>query len=95
MAVKVIILRQVPPDVANDLTPLLIELRQRALEQPGYISGETLLRVDHPEEQLVISTWDSLEHWEAWRNNPARAEIQNKVDEVIGSETLFQVYYQS
>lgn len=95
MSVKVIILRQVPVDTAPALTPLLIELRSYALKQPGYISGETLMRVDDPTENLVISTWSSLEHWNAWLSKPERAEIQAKVDQLLGAETLFQVYYQS
>ena len=95
MSVKVIILRHVPAETMEALTPLLIELRSWALKQPGYISGETLLRVDEPTENLVISTWDSLEHWNAWLANPDRAVIQAKVDQLLGSETLFQVYYQN
>lgn len=95
MAVKVIILRNVTPEAAHKITPLLIELRSHALKQPGYISGETLIRVDDPEEHLVISTWSSLEHWNDWLNNPEREEIQRRVDALLGTETLFQVYYQS
>jgi heme-degrading monooxygenase HmoA len=95
MSVKVIILRRVPVEIIEQLTPLLIELRSCALKQPGYISGETLIRVDDPSEHLVISTWDSQEHWNQWLQNPARAEIQARVDACLGQETLYQVYYQS
>ncbi len=94
MPVKVIILRHVPVEIIEQLTPLLIELRSCALTQPGYLSGETLIRVDDPREHLVISTWDSLEHWNQWLQSPARAEIQARVDACLGQETLYQVYYQ-
>jgi heme-degrading monooxygenase HmoA len=63
MAVKVIIRRTVPPDRVEDLQPLFVELRNRATRQPGYISGETLRRLDKPDEFLVISTWDSSDDW--------------------------------
>ena len=95
MSVKVIIVRHVPLEAAEDLTPLLLELRSHALKQPGYISGETLIRVDDPREHLVISTWDSLEHWNQWLKNPERSQVQGRVDELLGSETYFQVYFQS
>ncbi len=95
MAVKVIILRNVTPEAAHAITPLLLELRSHALKQPGYISGETLIRVDDPKEHLVISTWSSLEHWNDWLSNPERAEVQSRVDALLGTETFFQVYYQS
>lgn len=94
MAVKVIIVRHVPSEATEELTPLLLELRSQALKQPGYISGETLIRVDDAREHLVISTWDSLEHWNAWLINPERVQIQERVDVLLGAETYFQVYYQ-
>ena len=56
MAVKVVIRRIVPGDRVEDLEPLLRQLRTRATRQPGYISGETLRRLDKPDEFLVIST---------------------------------------
>lgn len=95
MSVKAIILRQVPVEIAEKVTPLLIDLRSCALKQPGYISGETLIRVDDPKEHLVISTWDSLEHWNQWLQSPERAEIQLRVDACLGEETFYQIYYQS
>lgn len=95
MSVKAIILRQVPVEITEKIKPLLLELRSCALKQPGYISGETLVRVDEPQEHLVISTWDSLEHWNQWLKSPERAEIQARVDACLESETLYQVYYQS
>ena len=95
MSIKVIILRRVPPEVTAKIIPLLIELRSRALEQPGYLSGETLVRGDDPQELLVISTWDSLEQWNHWLQNPLRAEIQGRVDAYLESETLYQVYQQT
>ena len=48
MAYKVFVKRIVPADRAADLMPLLLELRTHATNQPGYISGETLRRVDNP-----------------------------------------------
>ncbi len=44
------------------------------MQQPGYISGETLHAVDDPNHYLVISSWDSEAHWQAWFENPDAAE---------------------
>ncbi len=63
------------------------------MAQPGYISGETLINADDPQEVLVISTWDSLEHWDAWLASGERAALQAQVDAITGQETLYQVYY--
>ena len=74
------------------LSELLIELRSMANRQPGYISGETLRNVDDPSEYLVISTWKSLEAWEHWFANEKRAEMEGKVDALMGSSTIYKVF---
>lgn len=93
MAIKVILLRRVPADKAAEMKPLLHELRSLALAQPGYISGETLMNGDDPEEYLVISSWMSIEHWNAWFHNEARRKVQDRIDQLLGRPTLYQVYY--
>ena len=93
MVVKIIMLRRVPVDKANELKPLLMELRALALAQPGYVSGETLMNADDPEEYLVISTWTSIDDWEEWLRNPERQMVQRQIDGLLGRETLYQVYY--
>ena len=93
MVVKIIMLRRVPVDKANELKPLLMELRALALAQPGYVSGETLMNADDPEEYVVISTWTSIDDWEEWLRNPERQMVQRQIDGLLGRETLYQVYY--
>jgi heme oxygenase (mycobilin-producing) len=93
MAIKVILYRRVPVDKASKLRPLLGRLRALALTQPGYISGETLMNSEDPEEYLVLSTWMSEDDWNAWFHNEKRAELQQQVDDLLGRETLYQVYY--
>ncbi|RLB78881.1 MAG: antibiotic biosynthesis monooxygenase, partial [Deltaproteobacteria bacterium] len=60
--------------------------------QPGYISGETLRNIDDPEEYLVISTWQSLEDWQRWAKSEQRAEVQNKIDNLLGQKTEYSSY---
>ena len=74
------------------LSEMLVELRSIANRQAGYISGETLRNVNNPEEYVVISTWRSLEDWERWFANEKRAELEGKVDALIGSPTIYKIY---
>jgi heme-degrading monooxygenase HmoA len=92
MAVKIIIKRRVSKDKEANLLPLLVQLRALATAQPGYISGETLRSMQHPEEYLVISTWQSTEDWDKWLSSAQRAEIQDKVDSLLGQETIYDIY---
>jgi heme-degrading monooxygenase HmoA len=93
MAIKVIITRKVASGREKDLLPLLLELRSKAMEQKGYISGETLKGISDPDEFMVISTWASLENWNDWNSNPARKEIQDKVDAILEQKTMAKAYY--
>lgn len=92
MTVKIMIKRTVQDQNLSELTMLLKKLRALTLEQPGYISGETLIRIDKPDESLVISTWRSLEDWNSWVNNPKRNEVQNAIDKLLGQETEYAMY---
>ena len=94
MAVKILIKRSVPVKKAAKLLPLFQELRNLAMSQPGYISGETLQRIDNEntEEYIVISTWQSVENWRTWATSKARAEIQQQIDEALNEKTEYEVY---
>ena len=92
MAIKVIITRKVAKGKEKALLPLLMELRTKAMGQGGYISGETLKGVSDPDEFLVISTWNSLEDWRAWEQNPERQKLQDKIDGVLDAKTTAKAY---
>ena len=56
--VRVIIERRCRPGKEAELETLLVELRTRAMRQPGYISGETL-RGDTLRTVTPLSGWSS------------------------------------
>jgi len=92
MTVKIFIKRKVSLDNVLELTVLLKKLRSLTLSQSGYIYGETLKRVDKQDECMVISTWRSLDDWNAWVNDEQRMAIQSEIDLLLGEETDYAVY---
>ena len=92
MTVKIFIKRVVSSENVLALTLLLKKLRSLTLNQPGYIFGETLKRVDREDECMVISTWRSIDDWNTWLNNQERATIQSEIDLLLGLETDYSVY---
>jgi heme-degrading monooxygenase HmoA len=93
MSIKVILFRRVPLEKVNDLKPLLLEMRSLAMAQRGYISGETLMNQDDPEEYLVISSWTTKSRWDEWFANEERIELQDRIDDLLGRKTMYQIYY--
>jgi len=92
MSVKIVIKRYVPANKAEELSPLLRNLRALATKETAYLSGETLKRIDGRGEYLVISTWQTLGDWERWINNDQRKVIQAKIDMLLGEPTEYAVY---
>ena len=92
MAVKVFIKRVIPEDKVNGLLPLFRRLRNLAINQSGYISGETLRGIDNPGQFLVISTWQSIDNWREWVERPERIEIQNEIDSQLEEEPSYEIY---
>ena len=90
--IKVLLERTIKGKHVKEIIRLLRMMRVLAMQQPGYISGETLHAVDEPNQYLVISTWESLEHWQAWFTNPERQKLQAEVDGYMESPTRIRVF---
>ena len=90
--IRVYIKREVPQDKLEDLRVLINEMRGLTMGQPGYIAGETLKRVDKPGESLVVSKWQSIDYWNRWLQSEQRAAIQDKIDQLLGQETQYEIY---
>ncbi len=90
--VKVLLERTIRGKNVGEIVRLLRQMRVMANQQPGYISGETLHAVDDPNHYLVISTWESREHWEAWYHSPERRKLQEEIDSYLESPTHWRVF---
>jgi heme-degrading monooxygenase HmoA len=93
MAVKVFIKRRVSEEKAKEMVPLFRKMRSLAMNQNGYISGETLRNMNDPEEYIVISSWQSSEEWIAWLKSSQRQEVQNEIDALLGGQTQYEIYH--
>lgn len=92
MTAKIIIKRHVPENKTKELAPLLKQMRNACMNQPGYIFGETLKSYDDPSHFVVISTWESVEDWKRWASSSQRIEIQNQIDYLLGEQTEYGIY---
>lgn len=93
MAVKVIIKRSVPDDKSRGMVPLFRKMRSLAMNQEGYISGETLRNINNPEEFIVISSWQSSDVWIKWLKSTERQKIQAEIDALLGGQTQYEIYH--
>jgi len=93
MAIGVLIKRVTTRgDSAKVLLPHIVELRALAVRQPGYISGETFFNLDRSEECLVISRWITIEHWQQWKQDARRIELEGNLEKQFGTKTEYNFY---
>ena len=90
--IKIHIKRKVPEEKKEDFVLLINQLRSITTGNPGYITGETLKRLDKPGESLVVTKWQSVYYWNQWFQSKERSEIQDKIDQLLGEETQYEIY---
>ena len=90
--IKIHIKRKVPEEKKEDFVILINQLRSITMGKPGYITGETLKRVDKPGESLVVTKWQSVYYWNQWFQSKERSEIQDKIDQLLGEVTHYEIY---
>jgi quinol monooxygenase YgiN len=90
--IKVILERHCHPDKAAELENLLVDLRTKAVQQRGYVSGETLRSVDDPSYWLVISTWLDIDLWKAWETSAERREIASRLEPLLTAREKVSIF---
>jgi heme-degrading monooxygenase HmoA len=51
-----------------------------ARNQPGWIGGQLLLPLDHLDRRVIIGTWQTRAHWEAWHGDAAFAATRHRLE---------------
>ena len=92
MEVKVLIRRNYSEDSVVFLKPILEQLFKIVLEYGGYLSGETFVNCEKPEDHLIVSRWSSLERWQAYHRDERVKALCTEIDLIIGQSTTHLVY---
>ena len=81
--IKVIIERKIKTGKESEAWDLLHELRSKAIQQSGYVTGETLMGYADSSLWFAIGTWLEAENWQAWLNSPVRKTIVDREKALI------------
>ena len=92
MIAKIIIKRRFTKENRPQILSLLNKIRTIALEQPGYISGETLMQPDFPENMAVICTWQSMAEWSRWKDSDERKKYEEMLEIYQTRPTEYEEY---
>lgn len=92
MTVKVLIRRHFREGQGAEGLALLNELRNQAMNQPGHISGETLVNHYDDRSITVISTWQTIAEWIRWEESDQRAACEAKLEKLLEEKASFEIY---
>ena len=90
--IRIIIERRCKSGKEEELAKLLLELRTKAMRQPGYISSETLRSVDDPLLWLVVSTWVDVEAWRVWEAMPDRLDTGSRIEPLLATTRKVSIF---
>jgi heme-degrading monooxygenase HmoA len=92
MAVKILIKRKFKDGNMQAASRFLINTRTGAMKQPGYISSENLRSLDDRDEVVVVSMWETVEAWEAWKNSAERKAYVDEFKDYYVGEAQYEHY---
>jgi heme-degrading monooxygenase HmoA len=71
---------------------IINELRASAMQQSGYVSGETLVDLDDHRKIVVISVWTNKASWEKWKNSDQRRIIEANLNENLKQRPIIRSF---
>ena len=92
MAVKVLIKRKFKEDNMKAASRFLINTRTGAMKQPGYIASENLRNLNDKNQIVVVSMWEDIESWEAWKNSDERKAYVDEFRDYYVGEAEYEYY---
>lgn len=92
MLVKIFIKRRFKKGKVKEINALLRDFRSGAMAQPGYVSGETLVSYEDPQNVMVIGTWQNMESWLSWKNNQRRKDFETMLEVYQEGPTIYESY---
>lgn len=92
MAVKILIKRKFKDGNMQAASRFLINTRTAAMKQPGYIASENLRSLDDKDQVVVVSMWESVEAWKAWRNSDERKACVEELRDYLVGEAQYEHY---
>jgi heme-degrading monooxygenase HmoA len=92
MAIKILIKRKFKEGNMRAASRFLINNRNGAMMQSGYISSETLRNLEDQNQIVVVSMWENFESWNDWKNSETRKANEAEFKDYLIGETEYEHY---
>ena len=92
MAIKILIKRKFKDGNMRAASRLLINNRNGAMKQSGYISSESWRNIDDTNLVVVVSMWENMEAWENWKNSETRLANEAEFKDYLVGPAEYEHY---
>jgi heme-degrading monooxygenase HmoA len=92
MTVKILLERKFKEEPSLEEIKIINELRIGAMQQIGYVSGETLVDSDDHRRIVVISVWANKAAWEKWKNSDQRRKLEANLNENLKQRPIIRSF---
>ncbi|MCP4671233.1 MAG: hypothetical protein GY857_07995 [Desulfobacula sp.] len=91
MSIKIIIERKFKKKPVLADCQVINKIRRNAIQQKGYITGETLVNLKD-NRVVVLSSWRSNTDWKTWEDSRERAELEHELAHSLKQAAKIKVY---
>ena len=92
MAIKILIKPKIKNGNMRAASRLVINNRNGAMKQSGYISSESWRSLNDTDQVVVVSMWENIGAWETWKNSETRIANEAEFKDYIVGSTEFEHY---
>ncbi len=92
--IRVIIEREIAEGLEQFYEQAITGLLNELAISPGYVSGESLVDIRHPNRYVVITRWNSEESWNRWFHSSKRQQMLAEIRPFLLSDEKFTLLRQ-
>ena len=76
----------------KDVEPILMKLRSYAMQYPGFVSAENLVSEEDFSVVVMLSTWETIEHWRTWVESGITRDLLKQAKAVVVGSARITTY---
>ena len=76
----------------KDVEPILMKLRSHAMQFPGFVGAENLVSEEDYSVVIMMSTWETMEHWRTWVDSSITRDLLKQAKEVVVGSARVTTY---
>ena len=84
--IKVLIERIIAEGLEQPYEEIARKMLQKAIQSPGFISGESFQDLERPNHRIIMVTWQNRHSWERWENSSARQQSIGAFSAILQQE---------